>query len=185
MSNQLTKSDLIKIVLESNDKQLLLDKKKCPKCDDILLDGVDICKTCGFNVKESEELFETIKQIWNPKFVSEQVNANPTMVSADALKKDPDILKKVKKSDPNTQISVTDEVVDKSEKNNPWAICTASVGRGDKKKFERCVKKVKKQEKIDEDLRQLEEYMSRIIVDSEQNPKMTKGSFTKFVSKLK
>ena len=26
---------------------------------------------------------------------------------------------------------------------NPWAICTASVGRGDKKKYERCVQAVK------------------------------------------
>ena len=30
------------------------------------------------------------------------------------------------------------------EKNNPWAICTSSVGREDKAKYERCVKKVKK-----------------------------------------
>lgn len=31
------------------------------------------------------------------------------------------------------------------KKNNPWAICTSSVGRKDKKKYERCVMKVKKQ----------------------------------------
>ena len=31
------------------------------------------------------------------------------------------------------------------EENNPWAICTASVGREDKDKYERCVKSVKKQ----------------------------------------
>ena len=31
---------------------------------------------------------------------------------------------------------------------NPWAICTDSVGRKDKKKYERCVKKVKKKHKI-------------------------------------
>jgi len=30
-----------------------------------------------------------------------------------------------------------------NSKNNPWAICTAQVGRGDKAKYERCVKKVK------------------------------------------
>ena len=29
--------------------------------------------------------------------------------------------------------------------NNPWAICTASVGREDKEKYEKCVKSVKKQ----------------------------------------
>jgi len=30
---------------------------------------------------------------------------------------------------------------------NPWAVCTVSVGRDDKKKYERCVKDVKKQSK--------------------------------------
>lgn len=30
---------------------------------------------------------------------------------------------------------------------NPWAVCTESVGRDDKKKYERCVKDVKKQSK--------------------------------------
>jgi hypothetical protein len=33
------------------------------------------------------------------------------------------------------------------EKDNPWAICTASVGRDDKKKYERCVLSVKKKKK--------------------------------------
>lgn len=33
----------------------------------------------------------------------------------------------------------------KKARNNPWAICTASTGRGDEGKYERCVKGVKKQ----------------------------------------
>lgn len=33
----------------------------------------------------------------------------------------------------------------KEAKNNPWAICTAEVGREDKDKYERCVQRVKKQ----------------------------------------
>ncbi len=37
-------------------------------------------------------------------------------------------------------------------KNNPWAICTSSVGRKDKAKFESCVKDVKKEKGIDENL---------------------------------
>jgi len=36
------------------------------------------------------------------------------------------------------------EEEDEEEKNNPWAICTAQVGREDKEKYERCVKSVKK-----------------------------------------
>ena len=30
---------------------------------------------------------------------------------------------------------------------NPWAICTDSVGRGDEDKYERCIKKVKEKNK--------------------------------------
>lgn len=36
------------------------------------------------------------------------------------------------------------------KKVNPWAVCTASVGRDDKAKYERCVKKVKKKGNIKE-----------------------------------
>tara|TARA_Y100000310_G_C20570928_1_gene757974 strand:- start:538 stop:1191 length:654 start_codon:yes stop_codon:yes gene_type:complete len=36
------------------------------------------------------------------------------------------------------------QLMDEQAKNNPWAICTAQVGREDKDKFERCVKAVKK-----------------------------------------
>lgn len=36
------------------------------------------------------------------------------------------------------------------KKVNPWAVCTASVGRDDKSKYERCVKKVKKKGNIKE-----------------------------------
>lgn len=39
----------------------------------------------------------------------------------------------------------------KSSKPNPWAICTASVGRDDKEKYEACVVKIKKQYNINED----------------------------------
>lgn len=41
-------------------------------------------------------------------------------------------------------------------KNNPWAICTASVGREDKEKYEKCVKDVKKQKGIDENITEAE-----------------------------
>ena len=41
-------------------------------------------------------------------------------------------------------------------KNNPWAICTASVGRDDKEKFESCVKDVKKENGIDETITEAE-----------------------------
>jgi hypothetical protein len=66
-------------------------------------------------------------------------------------------------------------------KNNPWAICTAKVGRSDKKKYEDCVMKVKK--KVNESsLKRL----TRISVLSERESKqlkpltfskLTEGSF--------
>lgn len=86
------------------------------------------------------------------------------------------------------KITVSDEGRKKKVKNkkpNPWAICTASVGRDDMKKYEKCVMDVKKQHKMDEDLQRLEEYIERLIMDSEVNPKIKKGNFKQFVSKLK
>ena len=38
-------------------------------------------------------------------------------------------------------------VTEEKQENNPWAICTDSVGREDKDKYESCVKSVKKQNK--------------------------------------
>jgi len=46
-----------------------------------------------------------------------------------------------------------EEELDESEsKDNPWAICTASVGRKDKKKYEACVRDVKKEKGVKEEL---------------------------------
>lgn len=130
--------------------------------------------------KVSNELLESFKKLWDPKYVNEVMykmsGKDPNKVAALA-----------KTTKPEDTIEVTDEVVNKEPKNNPWSICTSSVGKKDKKKFERCIKDVKKQQKLDEDLKNLEEYMGRIIVDEDknQNPKMKKGSFVQFVSKLK
>lgn len=41
-------------------------------------------------------------------------------------------------------------IEEENKKNNPWAICTSSVGREDKEKYEACVKDVKKEKGIDE-----------------------------------
>jgi hypothetical protein len=49
---------------------------------------------------------------------------------------------------------ITEEDMDEAEdKDNPWAICTASVGREDKEKYEACVRKVKKEKGIKEELK--------------------------------
>lgn len=56
-------------------------------------------------------------------------------------------------------------------KNNPWAICTASVGREDKEKYERCVMDVKNKMKMDEvDLNELEQSVQDMMeYDSEED----------------
>jgi hypothetical protein len=46
------------------------------------------------------------------------------------------------------------------DKNNPWAICTASVGREDKEKYEACVRDVKKEKGINESEEEEEVEMS-------------------------
>ena len=41
--------------------------------------------------------------------------------------------------------AVIHQTIEEEKENNAWAICTASVGREDKDKYEKCVKSVKKQ----------------------------------------
>lgn len=45
-----------------------------------------------------------------------------------------------------------EELDEEESKDNPWAICTASVGREDKKKYEACVRDVKKEKGVKEEL---------------------------------
>jgi hypothetical protein len=47
----------------------------------------------------------------------------------------------------------SDYLDEEEDKDNPWAICTASVGREDKEKYEACVRKVKKEKGIKEELK--------------------------------
>ena len=47
--------------------------------------------------------------------------------------------------------SLVDEaLLERKKKPNPWAVCTSSVGREKKAKYERCVKKIKKEHNITE-----------------------------------
>ena len=47
----------------------------------------------------------------------------------------------------NAYVKVLEEA---KKKVNPWAVCTSSVGRGDKDKYERCVMDVKKKHGVKE-----------------------------------
>jgi hypothetical protein len=55
---------------------------------------------------------------------------------------------------------------EKKDENNPWAICTASVGREDKDKYERCVMDVKKQKGIKEEMSE-EAYMKESMYEED------------------
>ena len=55
-----------------------------------------------------------------------------------------EVMDKVSKID-----TAEEEELHEEEKNNPWAICTASVGREDKEKYEKCVKSIKKEKGIE------------------------------------
>jgi hypothetical protein len=71
----------------------------------------------------------------------------------------------------------------KSKKYNPWAICTSSVGRKDKKKYERCVMDVKKSIKEGKDPINLfleEKIVS--LLEKHVQPKISKKDFLQMIS---
>lgn len=71
----------------------------------------------------------------------------------------------------------------KSKKYNPWAICTSSVGRKDKKKYERCVMDVKKSIKEGKDPVNLfleEKIVS--LLEKHVQPKISKKDFLQMIS---
>ncbi len=55
---------------------------------------------------------------------------------------------------------------EEKDKDNPWAICTSSVGREDKDKYEACVKDVKKQKGIKEEMSE-EAYMNESMYEED------------------
>ena len=66
----------------------------------------------------------------------------------------------------------------KSKKYNPWAICTSTVGREDKKKYERCVMDIKKSVKEGRDISEL--FLENKIVsllERSIQPKISKKEF--------
>ena len=96
-------------------------------------------------------------------------------------------------TDPNTMIAMPKdgemaEAKKKTSKKkyNPFALCTASVGREDKKKYERCVMGVKKSIKEGKDPVNLflEEKIVSLIQKHIQ-PKITKGEFLQMISETR
>jgi len=71
----------------------------------------------------------------------------------------------------------------KKSKYNPWAICTSSVGRKDKKKYEKCVMDVKKNIREGKNPHQvIVEMALEKMVEKHISPRMTKGDLIKTLS---
>lgn len=176
-------------------KELLIDKKECSNCGHILEKDIKVCDECGYDMTMEESLKIYAKKFRN--ILNEQLGAaqtkpivyDPKTRSLMTTTKigGPESLNDPKMKGKTVTIAADESKQKKSKKKkpNPWAICTASVGRKDKEKYEKCVMDIKNQYKLDEDLQRLEEYIERIITDSEINPKIKKGDFKKFLSKLK
>jgi hypothetical protein len=90
-----------------------------------------------------------------------------------------------KNSDGSVSVEETNESKKKGTKKkyNPFAICTASVGRKDKKKYERCVMGIKESIKEGKDPVNLfleEKILS--LLEKHIQPKITKGEFLQMIS---
>jgi len=93
--------------------------------------------------------------------------------------------KVTKNSDGSVSVEETNEAKKKTgkKKYNPFAICTASVGRKDKKKYERCVMGVKESIREGKDPVNLfleEKILS--LLEKHIQPKITKGEFLQMIS---
>ena len=108
----------------------------------------------------------------------QQVTTTKLVATPDEVKKGISTQgKSMAKQLPNGSFEFT-EGKKKSKKYNPWAICTSTVGRKDKKKYERCVMDVKKSVKEGRDPSEL--FLENKIVsllERSIQPKISKKEF--------
>jgi hypothetical protein len=132
--------------------------------------------------KEAETTITTTKKIGKDEPLKDMTPAQ--------LKQAKDT--KTTKENPDGSIEITTtkkevgEAKKKKKKYNPWAVCTAQVGRKDKKKYEKCVMGVK--EKIKEGRNPYEyliESKMEEIVSEHLSPKMTKSELMNIISEKK
>jgi len=132
--------------------------------------------------KEAETTITTTKKIGKDEPLKDMTPAQ--------LKQAKDT--KTTKENPDGSIEITTtkkevgEAKKKKKKYNPWAVCTAQVGRKDKKKYEKCVMGVK--EKIKEGRNPYEyliESKMEEIVSEHLSPKMTKSELVNMISEKK
>ena len=113
----------------------------------------------------------------------QQITTTKIVATPDEIKKGVSTQgKSMAKQLPDGKIEFT-ENKKKSKKYNPWAICTASVGRDDKEKYEKCVMDVKKSIKEGKDPVNLfleEKIVS--LVEKHIQPKISKKEFLNMIS---
>jgi hypothetical protein len=122
--NLLTENEASKDILDKSGEKLAYNSKE----------GKDESQF-GDNVadKDVDDEFEKVKLSENEIAIDEMITGDDEIPEYEGPENPMD-----------NQVTETDG------KNNPWAICTASVGREDKEKFEKCVMDVKKQNNIKE-----------------------------------
>jgi hypothetical protein len=154
---------------------------------------------------EIKLLFEKINKKKETKEATQDVEKKTTLDKADVfnnvkvsdmealLKKAPLVKKETNKPLDTKNVKpseITGEVKEgknKSKKKaNPWAICTSSVGRKDKKKYEDCVMNVKKNIKEGKNPYEfiIESKMEE-IVENHLSPRITKSELMKIIQEKK
>ena len=134
-------------------------------------DGTATKKTETTEGKKRKETKEAItKTVYQPR-------KNPADAKA--------IQDMITKTNPNVSVEL-DENKKKKKKYNPFAVCTASVGRKNKKKYEDCVMGVKKKLKEGRNpYEYLIESKMEEIVENNLSPKMTKGELLRIIAEKK
>lgn len=93
---------------------------------------------------------------------------------------------KITSTENGTEVETNEGRQTKKKKYNPWAVCTASVGRKNKKKYEDCVMGVKKKLKEGKNpYEYLIESRMEEIVENNLSPKMTKGEILSIIAEKK
>jgi hypothetical protein len=158
-----------------------MDKKK-KNLQEMLKLGFSQKTLSLFSESQIDMILEKIKKKETNEMITKQV-LQPQKNPADA-KAVQDI---ITKANPNMSVELDEKKGQKKmKKYNPWAVCTASVGRKNKKKYEDCVMGVK--EKLKEGRNPYEyliESKMEEIVENNLSPKMTKGELLRIIAEKK
>ena len=109
------------------------------KLKQIIREEIEVIKEGSYSLSTHWAQFATEQNISQP-WENEFLDANWTAEERDYIN---DVLEQAYVQIHDKLYEENDEL--QEQENNPWAICTDSVGRDDKEKYEKCVKSVKRQ----------------------------------------